>query len=768
MKQKASSSSLSKSSKAITIISSEREKGWYVPANNAIIPKYDAYSDPNCPRAQVLRYNQERAAAAKARASQSEKYTKQWINQSLQSKIEEVPVRLHTSLREKAMNSIVGKESKIEVDILQKVIVRENMLTELHKLLDNQVDVNSCLNEVVELVKAIRFQTVDIIEDINNWQYSLPTIRPFLFRGTNYLIKISYDLDFLDSYEEIVEKFCFEFKRNPLAYKEGGFLITGTSSNDEGGPEISKQNKGGKQRNNTYNITERSFIDGIEVVRLHNSERAVQREFERLAEEKRNYEAFDGTSASVNLGESGMSMVMSNDQYQTRDDRNKSEKKKIKFNGRRIKLERISTLSNEAAELKAMESHIEDQVNALVEKYQKFSSKRQNSEAKRKEALSLGREVAAQHIAVEISILTADMQEINSKIKELQRQSYFISLERKRKQKVVRQLTDEVNEEKRRTEIQKKLSEKIKEGGLLSALKTLNKVDMDKFAGEMLAKAKGEQIKEQVITEEDMLNTMTSFSPKKGKVRPPGLSRSLDSYKMSSSSPSLPRVVELDIPQDHYIRYNKPQSPKESSYDSTENVIPDESSIRSKRMQSIDEKLKHLDDLEFEISMKERDLLNIASEADERFSNISTRENSLIEELSKQQDDLPNENNEDVSILSKSILNAPNPDEQALLEIEIEKAQLIQEKENALSELARLQSERNGIRLMIEEQTIIYQKLSEEDNIHNEYNNDKYIDNIQDNSIQDNVYDNENEENEMNYNYPVGTGLNAVTALKTL
>ena len=753
MKQK-SLSSTSLKSKAVTIVSAEREKGWYVPANSAVIPKYDAYSDPNCPRAQVLKYNQERAAAAKARASQSEKYTKQWVNQSLQSKVDEVPVRLHTSLREKAMSSIVGKESKIEVDILQKVIVRENMLTELHKLLDNQVDINSCLNEVVELVKAIRFQTVDIIEDINNWQYSLPTIRPFLFRGTNYLIKISYDLDFLDSYEEIVEKFCFEFKRNPLAYKEGGFLITGAGSSDETGPEISKQNKTGKR--NTYNITERSFIDGIEVVRLHNAERAIQREFDRLAEEKKNYEAFDGTSASVNLGESGMSMVMG-DQYQVR---NKSEKKKIKFNGRRIKLERISTLSNEAAELKAMESHIEDQVNSLVEKYQKFSSKRQNSEAKRKEALSQGRDVAAQHFAVEISILTADMQEINSKIKELQRQSYFISLERKRKQKVVRQLNEEVNEEKRRQEIQKKLAEKIKEGGLLSALKTLNKVDMDKFAGEMLAKARGEEIKEQIITEEDMLNTMNSFSPKKGKVRPPGLSKSLDSYKMNSSSPSLPSVSELDLPSDNYTPYERPPSP--------ENIM-DEASIRAKRMQDIDEKLKQLDDLEFEISMKERDLLNIASEADERFAIISIKENSLIEELSKQKDELSNiENSEEVSMLSKSILQAPNPDEQALLEIEIEKEQLTNEKEIAMNELAKLQSERNGVRLMIEEQRLIYQKLNEGENIKNEYYNDndkeEYIDNIQENSIQDDVYD-EEETNEVNYNYPVGTGLSAVRNL---
>jgi methylenetetrahydrofolate--tRNA-(uracil-5-)-methyltransferase len=31
-------------------------------------------------------------------------------------------------------------------------------------------------------------QYLQFIEDINNWQYSLPTIRPLLFRGTNYLI----------------------------------------------------------------------------------------------------------------------------------------------------------------------------------------------------------------------------------------------------------------------------------------------------------------------------------------------------------------------------------------------------------------------------------------------------------------------------------------------------------------------------------------------------------------------------------------------------
>jgi hypothetical protein len=251
---------------------------------------------------------------------------------------------------------------------------------------------------------------------------------------------------------------------------------------------------------------------------------------------------------------------------------------------------------------------------------------------------------------------------------------------------------------------------------------------------------------------------MNSFSPKKGKVRPPGLSKSLDSYKMTSSSPSLPNISELDLPPDNYTSYERPPS---------ENTM-DETSIRAKRMQDIDEKLKQLDDLEFEISMKERDLLNIASEADERFANISIKENSLIEELSKQQDEISNiENSEDVSILSKSILQAPNPDEQALLEIEIEKEQLTIEKENAMTELAKLQSERNGIRLMIEEQRLIYQKLNEGENIkyeYNDYNEVEYINNIQDNSIQDNIYDDEDNK-DVNYKYPAGTGLSAVRNL---
>ena len=116
-----------------------------------------------------------------------------WLSNTLQNKFEDVPIKLTKTLRQKASNldgNIVDGE--FEVEILQKIIVRENLLLELETLLNNQIsmgDIHSCVTEVVELVKAIRFQTVDIIEDIEQWQLLQPSKRAFLYRGMNYLIK---------------------------------------------------------------------------------------------------------------------------------------------------------------------------------------------------------------------------------------------------------------------------------------------------------------------------------------------------------------------------------------------------------------------------------------------------------------------------------------------------------------------------------------------------------------------------------------------------
>ena len=111
-----------------------------------------------------------------------------------------------------------------------------------------------------------------------------------------------------------------------------------------------------------------------------------------------------------------------------------------KFNPKKVKMERIQTLTSEADELRAMETHLEDQINTMVTHHHDLAEKRRLAEQKRRDALSMSKDVAAQHITVEISMHTSDMQELNSQIKDMQRQIYFIAIERNRKRKVAKKL----------------------------------------------------------------------------------------------------------------------------------------------------------------------------------------------------------------------------------------------------------------------------------------------------------------------------------------
>lgn len=194
------------------------------------------------------------------------------LNNNFRSKINKM------SGSDKAIRS---KDSIAEVEILQKIVVRENLLAELHKLLRIQSDVSACINEVVELVKAIRFQTLDVIEEINLWQVQQPSstsARPFQFKGFNYLVKIKCDMDFLDLYDDIVQRFCFEFKSNPLAYRGGGNIITGY--------EFDKKVYKEGLLHSYYTSKDDEFLDGLPLERLHNAEKVIQNEFNRLSKEK--------------------------------------------------------------------------------------------------------------------------------------------------------------------------------------------------------------------------------------------------------------------------------------------------------------------------------------------------------------------------------------------------------------------------------------------------------------------------------------------------
>jgi len=77
---------------------------------------------------------------------------------------------------------------------------------------------------------------------------------------------------------------------------------------------------------------------------------------------------------------------------------------------------------------------LEEKITYLSEHHEVLLSRRSLLEGRVRDARSMGKEVAAQHVLAEISVNAALIIDNTSKIKDLQREVYFISLERKRKQ----------------------------------------------------------------------------------------------------------------------------------------------------------------------------------------------------------------------------------------------------------------------------------------------------------------------------------------------
>jgi hypothetical protein len=258
----------------------KHETDWYIPPTpKGGIPTYTAENDKYCPRGQMKKFNAMQKAVAEVHAEKG-KTASDWIKSTLKSKFVDVPLTANLNFTTKAAAKAQHTpNSAMEIEIIQKIVVRENMLLDLHKLVENNSDVTACMSEVTELIKAVRWQTVEIIEDIRHWRSSLMSPMPFLFRGVNYLLKVATDFDFLDSYDEIIERYCFEFRYNPLAYRQGGdsqsyivgpMTTLSTIITRKPPPPL------------TAFFNSKMSIDGIELFRLKNCEKDIQDEFDRV------------------------------------------------------------------------------------------------------------------------------------------------------------------------------------------------------------------------------------------------------------------------------------------------------------------------------------------------------------------------------------------------------------------------------------------------------------------------------------------------------
>jgi len=246
----------------------------------------------------MIRKFNEQSKSTSDKYAEKGKTASNWMQSIIQSKYEDVPLKVSPSLREKASRETTKIDNAQELEILQKIVVRENFLNELNKLLNTHNGIFSVIGEICELIKAIRFQTVDIIEDIEAWQIIQVAKRPFLFRGINYLTKISSDLTYLDNYEELTQYFNFKFTGNPLAYREDLLSIRSQNSTKYNSLELSIDSF---EKSGIYDPT--SSVDGIDLLRLKNAEKVIQRNIN--FETSHSYES-QSTHSVLDIGEKGM------------------------------------------------------------------------------------------------------------------------------------------------------------------------------------------------------------------------------------------------------------------------------------------------------------------------------------------------------------------------------------------------------------------------------------------------------------------------------
>lgn len=476
LSKSASNSAFDKHQKKKEVKIKQREMGWN-DSTTVSLPEYNSEKDPNCPRAVVREYNKTRKKNAEERAKKSLGVA-EWINATMKKTFDNIPDKHDISFQEKAIRVAVNVESTTEVEILQMIIIRENLLEELRKLLKYQSDIDSAFSEIKELINAIRNQTIEIIEIIDTWKKEKQFPRPFLYRGENYLLRMMSDLSFLDDYEELGNYYGFYFAGNPLIFPGRSFNPVENLSDKPfyGIPfrrivlaenivhdEVKEFENGTSTIQNTPNLEVPSL--NIGEVNMNDS----------MLDTKETLQGnsivnFDHSASILGTNQSFKSQFTNIQSNHSIASGKKSKKKKQKIDEIKYANERIQTLKNDIDEMIAMRSHVEDKISYTWNEGQQVIAKIENLKKRKLEEEKFHRTAYVLRIGVEISLFDTQLREKDQTIKDLQRQSYFIKQEIIRKKKILKQVKQDRAVMIRQNTMKQKLMQRAKSKGLLATL----------------------------------------------------------------------------------------------------------------------------------------------------------------------------------------------------------------------------------------------------------------------------------------------------------
>eukprot|EP01031_Cornospumella_fuschlensis_P047919 gene47919-58704_t len=132
------------------VVDKEREDKWYIPPTKGI-PKYDADSDPYCPAARVRKFNAEQKERIKAEVL-SKSHSESYVQQALAYNYTEVELKKPHDFYGKAVGAGSGAGGMTDVEIIQKIIIRENLLKELNTIVKHANDIEKVMSEILELL----------------------------------------------------------------------------------------------------------------------------------------------------------------------------------------------------------------------------------------------------------------------------------------------------------------------------------------------------------------------------------------------------------------------------------------------------------------------------------------------------------------------------------------------------------------------------------------------------------------------------------------
>ena len=126
------------------------------------------------------------------------------------------------AISEQDKHLALGVDQKLEVKILKSINIRESILVKLRKVAHYKEDDlhGDGINNVQQLLAQIRGATLNVIEAIERWRVSNNTPNQiYHWKNVNYLIKITYDINFLSLNTLIMNKLGVDidkFRNNPL------------------------------------------------------------------------------------------------------------------------------------------------------------------------------------------------------------------------------------------------------------------------------------------------------------------------------------------------------------------------------------------------------------------------------------------------------------------------------------------------------------------------------------------------------------------------